>query len=214
MRVRVAGEGGVTARGHQRKGSKSRVTLGHLSDGSIEGARALANTYLDQANKGVSPIAALGARRNRRRAHGGALAEKFLSRLRADEGAARAPEIRRGDSCPYRAPLGDMLVDTISREQVRGLVKKVMVRMPRGSGRARPPPRRKGGGAERLGVLRKMINWGMRERLLKRSDNPATGMEDNLPKKDRRNACSRSRKQGSPGEPRRHWVTRSGRSIS
>lgn len=28
-----------------------------------------------------------------------------------------------------------------------------------------------------------MINWGIREKLLKRADNPATGMEDNLPKK-------------------------------
>jgi len=31
-----------------------------------------------------------------------------------------------------------------------------------------------------------MINWGIRERLLKRTDNPATGMEDNLPKKRRK----------------------------
>lgn len=34
-----------------------------------------------------------------------------------------------------------------------------------------------------MGVLRKMINWGIRERLLKRVDNPVAGMEDNLPKK-------------------------------
>lgn len=37
-----------------------------------------------------------------------------------------------------------------------------------------------------LGVLRRMINWGIREELLKRGDNPATGMEDNLPKKKRK----------------------------
>jgi integrase len=34
-----------------------------------------------------------------------------------------------------------------------------------------------------MGVLRKMINWGIRERLLKRIDNPVAGMQDNLPKK-------------------------------
>ena len=58
-----------------------------------------------------------------------------------------------------------------------------MVRVPRGNdGRDRP---RGGREAARtvLGVLRKMINWGMRERMLNRSDNPATGMDDNLPKK-------------------------------
>lgn len=37
-----------------------------------------------------------------------------------------------------------------------------------------------------MGVLRKMINWGMREKLLKRIDNPVVGMEDNLPKKRRK----------------------------
>lgn len=47
--------------------------------------------------------------------------------------------------------------------------------------------RRHRGGAVRswgvMGVLRKMINWGIRERLLKRIDNPVAGMQDNLPKK-------------------------------
>jgi integrase len=79
--------------------------------------------------------------------------------------------------------LGNVLADTLTREQVRGLVRRVMIRVPRGE-RARDRPR---GGKEvarsALGVLRKMINWGIRERLLKRTDNPATGMEDNLPKK-------------------------------
>ncbi len=37
-----------------------------------------------------------------------------------------------------------------------------------------------------LGVLRKMFNWGIREQLLKRTDNPVAGMEDNLPRKRRK----------------------------
>lgn len=71
----------------------------------------------------------------------------------------------------------------LTRDQVRGLMKKVMVRVPSsGEGRSRP---RGGKEAARavMGILRKMINWGIRERLLKRTDNPVAGMEDNLPKK-------------------------------
>ena len=37
-----------------------------------------------------------------------------------------------------------------------------------------------------IAVLRKAVNWGIRERLLKRTDNPLSGMEDNLPKKKRK----------------------------
>ena len=186
LRIRVVGEGGVTARGHQKKGKKSRVTLGEYPAVSIERARALANTYVDQANAGISPIVAL---ENCATAHGltvRGLAERFLvdyvrmKELRAllkYEGAIRV----------HIAPVvGDLLVETITREQVRALIKKVMVRTPRGDG----PRDRPRGGKEAartvLGVLRKMINWGARERLLKRADNPVTGMEDNLPKKRRK----------------------------
>lgn len=183
LRIRVVGEGGVTARGHQRKGNKSRVTLGVYPALSLEGARALANTYLDQAKKGVSPIAAL----ERVATAGGltvrALAEKFLNDY-VQMKELRALLKYEGSIRVHIVPaLGDALADTVTREHVRGLVKKVMVRTPRGQG-ARDRPR---GGKEAarsaLGVFRKMINWGIRERLLKRTDNPATGMEDNLPKK-------------------------------
>lgn len=79
-----------------------------------------------------------------------------------------------------------MLADLLTRDQVRGLMKKVMVQVPStGQGKSRP---RGGMEAARtvLGVLRKMINWGIRERMLKRTDNPVSGMEDNLPRKRRR----------------------------
>jgi integrase len=186
LRLRVVGEGGVTARGHQKKGNKSRVTLGEYPTMSIERARALANTYLDQAHKGVSPIAALESVATAGGLTVRALAERFVAdyvhmkELRAllkYEGAIRVHIV---------PVLGEFLADVVSREQVRALVRKTMVRIPRGDG-ARDRPR---GGKEAartaLGVFRKMINWGMRERLLKRTDNPATGMEDNLPKKKQR----------------------------
>jgi integrase len=183
LRIRVVGEGGVTARGHQKKGNKSRVTLGEYPTMSIEGARALANTYLDQANKGVSPIAALESVATAGGLTVRALAERFLADY------VRMKELRallkyEGAIRVHIVPvLGEILADVVSREQVRVLVRKTMVRIPRGEG-ARDRPR---GGKEAartaLGVFRKMINWGMRERLLKRADNPATGMEDNLPKK-------------------------------
>jgi integrase len=79
--------------------------------------------------------------------------------------------------------LGTLLADAITREHVRGLVRKTMVRVPRGGGGRDRPKGGKEAARTALGVLRKMINWGIRERLLKRIDNPATGMEDNLPKK-------------------------------
>jgi hypothetical protein len=34
--------------------------------------------------------------------------------------------------------------------------------------------------------MRKMINWGITEDLLTRKDNPAEGMESNLPKKKKK----------------------------
>jgi integrase len=58
-----------------------------------------------------------------------------------------------------------------------------MVRIPRGEGRRARPRGGKEAARTALGVFRKMVNWGIRERLLKRTDNPATGMEENLPKK-------------------------------
>jgi integrase len=82
--------------------------------------------------------------------------------------------------------VGRVLADMLTRDQVRSLMKKVMVRTPpTGQGKSRP---RGGMEAARttMAVLRKMINWGIRERLLKRTDNPVAGMEDNLPRKRRK----------------------------
>lgn len=186
LQFRVAGEGGVTNRGYALRGTKHRVSLGSYPDVSLEAARSKANQYLDQAKKGECPTEEL----EKAATAGGltvkALAERFLAdyvemkKLRA---------LRKYESAlnVHVVPaIGNVLADVLSREQIRGLVKKAMIRVPRGTG---PKDRPKGGKeAARtvVGVVRKMINWGMREELLKRTDNPVAGMEDNLPKKRRK----------------------------
>lgn len=186
LRLRVVGEGGVTGRGHKKKGDKVRVTLGEYPALSIEGARALANTYLDQARKGVSPVKAL---ENAATADGltvEALAKRFLTDYVRMKQLRAVRKYEMAITVHIIPTIGHVLADVLSREQVRGLMKKVMVRVPRGE----LPKDRPRGGKEAtrtvLGVLRKMINWGRREELLKRQDNPVAGMEDNLPKKRRK----------------------------
>jgi len=183
---RVVGEGGVTDRGHALKGLKRRISLGNYPEVSLELARAKANQALDQAKRGECPAEQL----ERAATAGGltveALAEKFLSDY------VRLKELRAGRKYEMAirvhivGAVGRILADVLTRDQLRGLMKRVMVRVPRGVG-AKDRPR---GGKEAartvLGVLRKMINWGIREKLLKRVDNPAIGMEDNLPKKRRK----------------------------
>jgi integrase len=75
----------------------------------------------------------------------------------------------------------------LTREQVRSLMQKVRVRVqvPQTAARRRGMPVHGGTEAARtsLSVLRRMLVWGMRERLLKRPDNPVSYVADNLPKK-------------------------------
>jgi integrase len=181
--VRVMGEGGVSRRGHPKKGKRVRVTLGEYPKTTLEAARGLANTFIDQAKKGISPVRALEEASTAGGLTIKALCERFLTdyvrmkQLRAFikyEGALRVHVVPR---------IGDVLADTLTRGQVRELLKSVMVRVPRKSG----PRDRWRGGKEAartvLSVLRKMIAWGTREELLRRKDNPASGMEANLPKK-------------------------------
>jgi integrase len=186
MIVRVVGEGGVTGRGHALKGPRRRVTLGTYPQVSLHAARAKANAYLEQARRGESPVEEL----ERVATAGGltveALAEKFLTdyvylkQLRATRRYEMAIRVHIIEG------VGRVIADLLTRDQVRGLMKRAMVReTPSVEGRSRS---RGGTEAARtsIGVLRKMINWGIRERLLKRTDNPVAGMEDNLPKKRKR----------------------------
>jgi integrase len=181
--VRVVGEGGITGRGHALKGPRRRLTLGTYPQVSLHAARAKANALLDQARRGESPVEELERAATARGLTVEALAEKFLTdyvnlkQLRASSRYEMAIRIHIIEG------VGRVIADLLTRDQVRALMKKVIVRVP-GSGQGKSRPR---GGKEAartvMGVLRKMINWGIRERLLKRTDNPVAGMEDNLPKK-------------------------------
>jgi len=184
--VRIVCEGGVTNRGFALKGAKHRVSLGSYPQVSLEMARAKANQYLDQAKRGERLIDELEQTATAGGLSIAALAERFLSdyvRLKELRAARKYEMSIRVHIVPE---VGRVLADVLSRDQVRGLMKTVMVRVPRGvGGRDRP---RGGKEAARtvVGVLRKMINWAIREKQLKRTDNPAIGMEDNLPKKRRK----------------------------
>ena len=185
LKLRVVGEGGISKRGHKKKGKEQRVSLGEYPALSIERARALANTFLDQANGGVSPAAALERAATADGLTVRALSEKFLDdyvRMKELRALGKYETALRVHVVPQ---IGDVLADALSREQVRGVIKKTMIRVPRGNG----PRDRPRGGKEAartvLGVLRKMISWGIDEDQLTRKDNPVSGMEKNLPKKKR-----------------------------
>ena len=180
---RVVGEGGVTGRGHALKGEKRRISLGTYPEVSLESARMKANQCLEQARSGERPTDALESRATAGGLTVSALADKFL------EDYVQMKELRavlkyRGAFRVHIVPqIGQVLADVLNRDQVRVLIKSVMVRNPRGKGGRSRPRGGKEAARTTLGVLRKMINWGIRERLLKRTDNPCTGMEENLPKK-------------------------------
>lgn len=186
LKVRVAGEGGISKRGHQRKGRPHRLTLGEYPAVSIETARGLANTYIDQAKRGVSPATAMESTATAGGITMTRLAEKFLADY-VQMKELRAFRKYQGVIDVHILPeIGWDLADVLNREQVRQLVKKAMVPVARGNG---PKDRRRGGkeaARSAVSVLRKMINWGTQEGLLKRRDNPVSGMEKNLPKKRQR----------------------------
>jgi integrase len=184
--VRVVGEGGVSKRGFKKKGGRQRLTLGEYPTVSLEDARGRANLYIDQANKGISPTAAL----ERAATTGGLTIEVLSQRFLAEY--VQMKELRAiakyaGAITVHIVPrLGSALAELVSRQDIRDLLKQSMIKIPRGSG----PRDRPRGGKEAartvLSVFRKMMTWGIREELLTRKDNPAEGMEANLPKKRRR----------------------------
>jgi integrase len=183
---RVVGEGGTTDRGHALKGGKHRVSLGSYPEVSLESARAKANHCLNQAKNGECPTDALARNATAGGLTVSALSEKFLDdyvRMKELRALLKYQGAIRVHIVPH---LGHVLADVLGRDQVRACVKKVMVRVPRGSGSNDRPRGGKEAARSAIAVLRKMINWGIREKLLKRTDNPVTGMEDNLPKKKRK----------------------------
>lgn len=185
MVIRVAGEGGVSKRGFQKKGRRYRITLGEYPTLSLEAARAAANVYLDQAKKGDSPVKSLESAAT----VGGLTIRDLGAAFMTDYVEMR--ELRAGHryQCAINVHivplLGDLLADRVTRDDVRAALKRVLMK------RERPvqPLGRPRGGKEAarttMSVLRTMYSWGIAEGKIKRSDNPVSGMERNLPKKKR-----------------------------
>jgi integrase len=186
LMVRVTGEGGVTKRGLKKKGERTRISLGEYPTVSLAAARASANTYLEQANRGVSPAKALEASATAGGLTVRALGEKFLTDYVLMKELRSVVNYERALTVHVYPRIGDKLADLLTREMMREMLKAILIKQPRGQG-SRDRPR---GGKEAartvLTVVRKMLNWGMREKLIKKQDNPMSGMEDNLPKKKRR----------------------------
>jgi integrase len=180
--LRVRGEGAVSRRGFAKKGRRHRFTLGNYPEMSLDAARARANEYRAQANAGASPAIAL----ERAVAGGltvGALSARFLEDYARSKNLRSTRKYEQAIATHILPHLRDVPVDALDREQVRGFIRDVRVPRPRADtkiGRAR-------GGVEAarraLGVLRLMVGWAIEERLIHREDNPASGMERNLPKK-------------------------------
>jgi integrase len=186
LTLRVMGEGGTSKRGFQKKGKRYRVSLGEYPAVSLEDARGRANFYLAQANKGVNPVTALEASATAGGLTVGGLSEKFLTDYVALKGLRALPKYTGAITVHITPRLGTVIADLLTREQVREFVKKVMIKVPRGEARGDRPRGGKEATRTALGVLRKMINWGRREELILRKDNPADAMEANLPKKRKR----------------------------
>jgi integrase len=184
--LRIRGEGGVSRRGFAKKGRRYRFTLGNYPAMSLEEARARANEFRGQANAGESPVITL----ERAAAAGSltveALSERFLEDYARSKNLRSTQKYAQAIATHIVPNVGHLLVDALDREHVRNLIRQVRVRRPRpdtNRGRAR-------GGTEAarraLGVLRLMVGWAIDERLVDRQDNCASGMEKNLPRKNRR----------------------------
>ena len=156
--IRIAGEGGVTNRGFALKGAKHWVSLGSYPQVSLEMARARASQCLDQAKRGEQLIDELEQATTAGGPSIAALAEGFLSdyvRLKELRAARKYEMAIRVHIVPE---VGRVLADVLSRDQVRGLMKAAMVRVPRGSGGKDRPRGGKEAARTVVGVLRKMIN--------------------------------------------------------
>jgi integrase len=183
--LRVRGEGGVSRRGFERKGRRYRLTLGVYPAMSLEAARARANEFLAQAMAGESPVLALERAAIAGSLTVAALSERFLEDYARSKNLRSTHKYQQAIATHIVPHVGHILADALDREQVRDLMRKVRIRQQRPhtkKGRAR-------GGVEAarraLGVLRLMVGWAIDERLIERADNPASGMQRNLPAKKR-----------------------------
>ena len=184
LKLRVRGDGGVSNRGHELNGKTYRVTLGEYPTVSIDAARALAHQYWDQAKKGISPVKALEESATAGGLTVSELGQSFIS----DYVKMRELKAFNRYQCAINVhiipQLGTLLADRVTRDDVRAMLKRVLEK------KERPihPRGRPRGGKEAarttMSVLRTMFAWAITEGMIKRRDNPASGMERNLPKKN------------------------------
>ena len=79
LRLRVAGEGGQSVRGHRAKGQQYRLTLGTYPTVTIKDARAKASAYARQAESGAHPVRALEKQAVARHDTVGKLIDTFIA---------------------------------------------------------------------------------------------------------------------------------------
>jgi integrase len=180
---RVKGEGGTSKRGTKKNGKLHRIPLGDYPAVTLENARSTANTYLDQAKRGIDPATAVAAAA----ASGAITVEQLVKAFIEDY--VKLKELRslakyEGAADTHIVPLlGRKLAATVSRDEITDAVKKAMVKKPRGDGPRDRPRGGKEAARTMLSVLRRAIRWGLDEKKFFRPDNPASNMESNLPKK-------------------------------
>jgi integrase len=185
LHLRVKGEGGVSKRGRQINGKLHRVTLGEYPALTLQAARGTANTYLDQARRGVNPVNALEAAATLGGLTIAQLAKAFIEEYAKVRELRALRKYQQTIDVHIVPHLGDILADRLNREDVRGAMNKVMVKMPRGDGPTARPRGGKEAARTMISVLRQIITWGMNEEKINRESNPAANMEKNLPKKKR-----------------------------
>jgi integrase len=180
----VKGEGGVTQRGRSKNGKRHRVTLGEYHAITLEVARSTANAYLDQAKRGVSPVRALEVASTANGLLVEQLAKSYIEdyvKIKELKSLRKYEQALDVHIVPH---LGRTLAPLVTRDDVRGALKKVMLKQPRGEG---PKDRRRGGkeaARTMISVGRAMFSWGIAEGKVKRLDNPFSNMEKILPRKN------------------------------
>ncbi len=184
--IRVAGEGGTKASGKLLLGGKHRVNLGRYPAVSIAEARAKAAALLEQAQRGVSPLETASAAR----AAGGLtiedLSKEFLQQYVYSRELDSARKYELAFARHINPRIGRQLAERLNREQVRAVMDAARIRRKRPAGERGGPI----GGVEAarttMGVLRHMYSWAINEAKLRRSDNPASNIVRNLPKRKAR----------------------------
>ena len=180
--IRVAGEGGVNAKGRLLRGPKYRVNLGRYPEVSISSARAKAAHVLDQARQGIHPRQTLKSVQPASGFTVETLSQEFMTQHIHSRELDSARKYELSFSTHINPRIGRLLAERLTREQVRDVMDAARIRRPRPNGH------RGGriGGLEAartaMAVLRHMFTWAIDEGKIKRDDNPVSRIDRNLPK--------------------------------